>query len=256
MGEALLGGMLRARWQPSDVVVVEKRAERAAQLQDTYGVRVLPAVEAAAGASVLLLVVKPQDMNALLADVSPAVDPAALVLSLAAGITTGFVEERLPEGVAVARAMPNTPALVSQGMAALSPGRHCHDGQLALAEEVLAAVGKVVRVPETSLDAVTAVSGSGPAYVFYVAEAMIDAGVLLGLTRAIATELVAQTIYGSATMLCEPGAHPTMLRENVTSPGGTTAAALRELDDNRVKAAFLAALVSARDRSRELALGS
>ena len=152
--------------------------------------------------------------------------------------------------------MPNTPALVDEGMAAISPGSHCDADHLAIAERLLAATGKVIRVPEKQQDAVTAISGSGPAYIFYVVEAMIEAGVLLGLPRATATELAVQTLFGAATMLRETGQHPTVLREQVTSPAGTTVAALRELDDHKVRAAFITAMEAARDRSRELAGGS
>src|SRR6201999_2157827 len=159
-------------------------------------------------------------------------------------------------GTPVVRVMPNTPALVDEGMAAISAGSHCDDAHLEEAEALLRSCGKVVRVPEAYQDAVTAISGSGPAYIFYVVEAMIEAGVLLGLPRATATELVIQTLVGSAKMLRETGTHPVVLREQVTSPGGTTASALRELEVHRVRAAFLAAMEAARNRSAELAEGS
>ena len=161
----------------------------------------------------------------------------------------------MPEGVAVVRVMPNTPALVDEGMAAVSPGSHCDESHLAEAEELMASVGKVLRIPERQQDAVTAISGSGPAYIFFVVESMIEAGVHLGLPRTTASELVIQTLVGSAKMLRETGTHPTVLREQVTSPGGTTASALRELEIHKVRAAFLAAMEAARDRSRELAEG-
>jgi pyrroline-5-carboxylate reductase len=151
--------------------------------------------------------------------------------------------------------MPNTPALVDEGMSAMSPGAHCTEAQMQVAGELLGAVGKVLTVPEKYQDAVTAISGSGPAYIFYVVEAMIEAGVVLGLPRATAHELVVQTLVGAATMLRETGEHPTVLRENVTSPAGTTAAALRELDDHKVRAAFVTAMEAARDRSQQLANG-
>jgi pyrroline-5-carboxylate reductase len=162
----------------------------------------------------------------------------------------------VPDAVAVVRVMPNTPALVDEGMAAISPGTHCDDAHLARARALLEATGKVVEVPEYHQDAITAISGSGPAYIFYVVEAMIEAGVLLGLPRATSTELVVQTLYGAATMLKETGQHPTVLREQVSSPAGTTMAALRQLDDHKVRAAFLTAMEAARDRSRELSSGS
>lgn len=253
MGEALLAGLLRGRWQPADLLITEKRPERARELEARHGVRVVGNLEAAAGATTLAVVVKPQDMAALLDEIAPVIAPGVLVVSLAAGITTRSIEGRLATGVAVVRAMPNTPAVVDQGITAISPGEHCDEDHLLLAEELLGTVGQVVRVPEHQQDAVTAISGSGPAYLFYVVEAMIEAGVLLGLPRALATQLSVQTMYGAATMLRDTGQHPTVLRENVTSPAGTTVAALRTLDDHKVRAAFLSAIEAARDRSRGLA---
>jgi pyrroline-5-carboxylate reductase len=194
-------------------------------------------------------------MGGVLEELAPHVHSGQTVVSLAAGITTQFIESRLAAGVPVVRVMPNTPALVDEGMAAISPGAHCDDEHLAVAEGMLRSVGKVVRLPEKHQDAVTAISGSGPAYIFYVVEAMIEAGVLLGLPRATATELVVQTLVGAGKMLKETGEHPTVLRENVSSPAGTTVAALRALEDHKVRAAFLTAMEAARDRSRELASG-
>ena len=255
MGETLLSGLLRAGRPAEALVITERRAERAAELSEKYGVRVLDNAEAAAAADTLVLVVKPQDMEALLEEIAPHVAPGNLVVSLAAGITTTFLETRLPAGRAVVRVMPNTPALVDQGMAAVSAGAHCDPGHLREAEALLAATGKVIEVPKKLQDAVTAISGSGPAYIFYVVEAMIEAGVVLGMPRSTATELVVQTLFGAATMIKETGQHPTVLREQVTSPGGTTAAALRELDDHKVRAAFISAMEAAAVRSRELAGG-
>jgi pyrroline-5-carboxylate reductase len=256
MGETLLSGLVRAGRRVDQLLVGEKRAGRARELEERYGVAVVSNVEAARKADTLALVVKPQDMGDLLAEITPELRPGQLVVSLAAGITTAFIEARVPEGVAVVRVMPNTPALVDEGMAAISPGSHCSEDHLAEAEELLASTGKVVRVPERQQDAVTAISGSGPAYIFFVVESMIEAGVHLGLPRATATELVVQTVLGSAKMLRETGTHPAVLREQVTSPAGTTAAALRELEIHKVRAAFLAAMEAARDRSRSLAEGS
>src|SRR5690606_17391587 len=189
-------------------------------------------------ADTVLIVVKPQDIAALLDEIAQAVRPGQLIVSLAAGVTTSFIEARLPQRTAVVRAMPNTPALVGAGIAAISAGAHCDDAQLREAQRLLAATGQVIVVPEQQQDAVTAISGSGPAYVFYVVEAMIEAGVHVGLPRSTATELVVQTLAGSATLLRETGEHPTILRERVTSPGGTTAAALRALDQGQVRASF------------------
>jgi pyrroline-5-carboxylate reductase len=255
MGETLLSGLLRAGRRAEDLLVTERRTERADELRERYGVEVIGNAEAPARAETLVLVVKPQDMEALLDEIAPHVRPGTLVVSLAAGITTAFLEERLPAGTAVVRVMPNTPALVDEGMAAISPGSHCDEQHLLEAEELLRATGKVVRVPEKQQDAVTAISGSGPAYVFFVVESMIEAGVHLGLPRATATELVVQTLVGSAKLLRDTGEHPTVLRERVTSPAGTTAAAMRLLEEGRVRADFLAALEAARDRSRALAAG-
>jgi pyrroline-5-carboxylate reductase len=175
---------------------------------------------------------------------------------VAAGITTAAVEKHLAPRARVVRVMPNTPMLVGEGMSAVCAGAHATDDDLASAERLLGAVGQVVRLPESQLDAVTALSGSGPAYVFLLAEAMIDAGVLTGLPRPVASALAIQTILGSALMLRDSGQSPTLLREAVTSPGGTTAAALRKLEERGLRAAFIDALEAARDRSRELAAGS
>ncbi len=253
MGETLLSGLVRAGRRVDQLLVGEKRADRARELEERYGVAVVSNRDAAAKADTLALVVKPQDMADVLAEIAPDLRAGQLLVSLAAGITTAFIEARVPAGVAVVRVMPNTPALVDEGMAAISPGSHCDEAHLAEVESLMASTGKVLRIPEKQMDAVTAISGSGPAYVFFVVESMIEAGVHLGLPRATATELVVQTVVGSATMLRETGTHPAVLREQVTSPGGTTAAALRELEIHRVRAAFLAAMEAARNRSRDLA---
>jgi pyrroline-5-carboxylate reductase len=252
MGETLVSGLIRAGWAASELVIAEPRPERAQEMSDRYGVQVAKTPDAAQQAETVVLVVKPQDMPAVLAEVGPHMHAGQLVVSLAAGITTAALERSLGPEVAVVRVMPNTPALVDEGMAAIAPGSHCDEGHLEQAEAMLRAVGRVVRVPERQMDAVTAVSGSGPAYVFFVVEAMIEAGVHLGLPRRTATDLVVQTLVGSAKLLRETGEHPVVLREQVTSPGGTTAAALRELEDHRVRAAFLSALQAARDRSAAL----
>jgi pyrroline-5-carboxylate reductase len=256
MGETLLSGLVRAGRRVDQLMVGEKRAERAQELEERYGVAVVSNREAAAKADTVALVVKPQDMGDVLEEISPELRAGQLVVSLAAGITTSFIESRVPEGVAVVRVMPNTPALVDEGMAAISPGSHCDDAHLAEVESLMASTGKVLRIPEKQMDAVTAISGSGPAYIFFVVESMIEAGVHLGLPRATATDLVVQTLVGSAAMLRETGTHPVVLREQVTSPSGTTASALRELEIHKVRAAFLAAMEAARNRSRELAEGS
>src|ERR671911_2516143 len=256
MGETLLSGLVRAGRRVDQLLVGEKRAARADELVERYGVAVVSNLEAATKADTVALVVKPQDMAEVLDEIAASLRPGQLLVSLAAGITTTFIESRVPAGVAVVRVMPNTPALVDEGMAAISPGSHCDESHLAEAESLLASTGKVLRIPEKQMDAVTAISGSGPAYIFFVVESMIEAGVHLGLPRATATDLVVQTLVGSAKMLRETGTHPVVLREQVTSPGGTTAAALRELEIHKVRAAFLAAMEAARNRSRELAEGN
>ncbi len=255
MGEALLSGLLRGDRMGDTFVVADKRQDRLAELHDRYGVEAATNEEATRVADVVVLVVKPQDIFAVADAISAELKPDALVVSLAAGVTTASLEARLPVGTPVVRVMPNTPALVDQGMSAVSPGAHCDAEHVAMAVRLMTCVGKVVEVPETQQDAVTAISGSGPAYIFYTVEAMIEAGVGLGLPRRLATELTLQTVYGAATMLRETGEHPVVLRENVTSPAGTTAAALRILEDHKVRAAFLAALEAARNRSVELAGG-
>jgi pyrroline-5-carboxylate reductase len=252
MGEALLSGLLRAGRAPGDVTVVERSEARAAELRAAYGVCAVPAAEAAKNAATLIVAVKPQDMAAALAEVSPLLGPGQVVISIAAGIRTAFIEERLPAGVPVVRVMPNTPALVAEAMSVISAGECATEEHLALAEELFRSVGKVARVPESQQDAATALSGSGPAYVYYLVESMVDAGILLGVPRATALELVIQAVYGAATMLRDSGEHPVILREAVTSPAGTTIAAIRELETHRVRAAFLDAIEAARDRGREL----
>jgi pyrroline-5-carboxylate reductase len=252
MGEALLSGLLRAGRAPADVAVVVRRPDRGAELTAAYGIPVLSAAEAAKNASTLVLGVKPQDMSKLLDEIAPFVNPGQLIVSIAAGITTSFIERRLPVEVPVVRVMPNTPALVDEAMSVISAGAYAAPEHLARTEEMLRPVGRVLRVPESHQDAATALSGSGPAYVFYLVEAMVDAGILLGLPRRSALELVTQTVYGAATMLRDSGEHPVILRDAVTSPGGTTIAAVRELEKHGVRAAFLDAIEAARDRASEL----
>jgi pyrroline-5-carboxylate reductase len=256
MGEMMLAGLLRSGRAPRDVLVAEKRAERALELEEKYAVRVLSNLEAAAEADTLILAVKPQDLGVLLTEISPVLRPGQLLVSLAAGLTLSFIESHVPVGVAVVRVMPNTPALVGEGMAALARGVGCSDDQFDEAESLVSSTSRVVRIPESQMDAVTAVSGSGPAYVFLVAEAMIAAGLELGLPAEIVPELVTQTLLGSATMLRESGTDPAVLRQQVTSKGGTTAAAIAEFQSRDLSAAFLAAMTAARDRSIELAAGT
>ncbi|AEW94956.1 MULTISPECIES: pyrroline-5-carboxylate reductase [Streptomycetaceae] len=256
IGEALLSGMIRAGWSPSDLLVTTRRPERAEELRARYGVEAVGNAEAAKAADTLIVTVKPQDMSALLDELAPHVPADRLVISAAAGVPTTLFEQRLAEGTPVVRVMPNTPVVVDEGMSVISAGTHATEAHLARAEAIFKPVGKTLRVPESQQDAATALSGSGPAYFYYLVEAMTDAGILLGLPRAQAHDLIVQAAIGAAVMLRDSGEHPVKLREAVTSPAGTTISAIRELENHGVRAALLAALEAARDRSRELASGN
>ena len=253
MGEALLSGLVAGGWAPiGDLRVVERLPGRAGELAERFpGLDVGAEVAAAAGH---VLAVKPADVEgacrALADDGS-----TAPVLSIAAGVTIGRLEAALAPGTPVVRAMPNTPALVGAGVAAVAAGSAAGEADVTWAEEVLGAVGTVVRVDEAALDAVTGLSGSGPAYVFLVAEALIEAGVLAGLPRPVSQALATGTLLGAARLLDESSEGPEALRAAVTSPGGTTAAGLRALEHHGVRAAFLDAVMAATERSRELGAG-
>jgi pyrroline-5-carboxylate reductase len=257
IGEALISGLLSSRWrEPSELTASCRRPERMAEVSERYGVAAtLSNVEAANGAAIVVIAVKPQDIEGLLGEIGGLLSPDQIVLSVAAAIRTATIERLIAPGVPVVRAMPNTPAMVHEGIAGVCAGAHASDDHLALAEEVLAHLGASVRVAEPYMDAVTAVSGSGPAYFALLAEAMIEAGILLGLSREISTQLVVQTMLGTAKQLRDQRMHPVELREMVTSPGGTTISAIRELERAGVRAAFLNAIQAAMDRSRELAAG-
>ena len=257
MGEALISGLIRSGGRRADEIKVTcRREERANELAERYGVAAtLDNLEAVSWAQTLVLIVKPQDMETLLHAVGSHVRPDQLVISFAAGIRTSFVQDFVPEGVPVVRVMSNVAVLVDEAMSVVSPGADADDKHLSVAEELLGYVGKVLRLPEVHLDAITATSGSGPAYFFLLAEAMIEACILLGLSRDVATDLIIQTMLGSANMLRDTGKHPVELREMVTSPGGTTIAAIRHLEEAGVRAAFLNAIDAARQRSAELARG-
>lgn len=257
MGEALISGLIRSGGRKVDEIMVTcRREERARELGLRYGVATsLSNPEAVDWAETLVLMVKPQDMEALLAQAGSGMKPEQLVVSFAAGIRTSFVEQFVAPDVPVVRVMSNVAVLVDEAMSVVSPGARAEDKHLSIAEELLGYVGKVIRLSEVHLDAVTATSGSGPAYFFLLAEAMIEACILLGLSRDVATELIIQTMLGSAKMLRDTGKHPVELREMVTSPGGTTIEAIRHLEEAGVRAAFLNAIDKARHRSAELARG-
>jgi pyrroline-5-carboxylate reductase len=251
MGEAVLAGLVRSGRSPADLLAGVRRPDRGQELAERYGVRALPAHEAAAEAEVVVLGIKPYDVVAVLAALD--LRPGQLVVSLAAGIPTEAMEAAVPDGVAVVRTMPNTPSHLGEGMTVVAGGASASDDDVADAVALMRTVGDVAVVPEKHVDAAAAISGSGPAYVFYVAEALVEAGVHLGLPRTTASQLVTQTLAGSSLLLRETGEHPAVLREQVTSPGGTTAAALRVLESAAVRAAFLDATRANRDRSREIA---
>jgi pyrroline-5-carboxylate reductase len=255
IGESLLAGLLSSEWRtPDEVAVTGRRDGRIAELHERYGVpATLSNAEAVAGAALVVVSVKPQDIEALLSEVSGHLKPEQTVLSVAAAIPTSAIERHLEGEIPVVRSMPNAPATVHEGIAGVCAGTHAREEHLRLAEEALAHLGAVVRVPERYMDAVTAVSGSGPAYFALLAEAMIEAGILLGLGREVSTQLVVQTMLGTAKLLRDERMHPVELREAVTSPGGTTISAIRELEQAGVRAAFLNAIQAAMDRSRELA---
>jgi pyrroline-5-carboxylate reductase len=255
IGESLLSGLLSSGWRDaSEVVVTARRDEQLGELRDRYDAEATTDnVAAVTGAGIVVVAVKPQDIDGLLAAVGEHLTTEQTVVSVAAAIPTAHIEERIADGVPVVRAMPNAPATVHEGMAGICAGAYAGDEHLAAAEELLSHLGRVVRVPETWMDAITAVSGSGPAYFALLAEAMIEAGILLGLSREVSTTLVVQTMFGTAKQLRDQGMHPVELRESVTSPGGTTIAAIRELEQAGVRAAFLNAIQAAMDRGRELA---
>jgi pyrroline-5-carboxylate reductase len=254
IGESLLAGLVASGWRkPEELVATARRAEHVTELEGRHGVKVTTSnTDAVAGAALIVIAVKQQDMGALLEEIGSLLTSEQTILSVAAAVSTSKIEARLGGDVPVVRAMPNTPSTVQEGMAGICAGAHADDAHLTLAEDVLGHLGAVVRVPEYAMDAVTAVSGSGPAYFALVAESMIEAGILLGLSREISTQLVVQTMFGTAKLLRDEKIHPVELRENVTSPGGTTIRAIRELERAGVRAAFLNAIQAGMERSREL----
>ena len=254
MAESMIAGLLKNALIPAaHVVASHPRDDRRHRLEERFGIRTTESnFEAARDTDLVILTIKPQVLQVVMRQLSGTLSRDQVVVSVIAGAPIDVLVNGLGHQ-AVVRVMPNTPAQVDEGMAAISAGSHSDQEHLDRVTEILSATGRVVTVPERYQDAVTAISGSGPAYLFFVVEAMIEAGVHLGLPRDISTELVVQTMLGSAKLLRETGEHPTVLRERVTSPGGTTAAAVRQLEDHKVRAAFLGAMEAARDRSRELA---
>jgi pyrroline-5-carboxylate reductase len=254
MAEALMKGLLRAHVAtPEEIICTDKRGERGPELTHKYGVRFekenLAAVRAA---SIVVLSVKPQAMNRLLEEIKPGLDETKLVISIAAGVPIEAIERKVGHGVRIIRTMPNTPALVGAGATALAPGEHATEADLAQAKALFEAVGMAVVVEEPLLDAVTGLSGSGPAYIFLIIEALADGGVKAGLARDQAQELAAQTVLGSAKLLIETGEHPGRLKDQVTSPGGTAIAGLHTLEAGGLRTTLMDAVETAANRSREL----
>ncbi|MGV9825871.1 pyrroline-5-carboxylate reductase [Gordonia sp. NPDC003429] len=248
IGEALLAGLMGAGTPAKNLVMAEKNEKRATEIADEYGVLVADIRAAAEGAQYVFLAVKPEDVDAVLRQLSSADDPGEserVTVSLVAGLPTARYEQVLQAGSPVVRVMPNTPMLVNEAMSAVSAGRHVDAEQLGAVVRLLESVGKVTVIPERLMDAVTALSGSGPAYVFLMAESMIDAGVALGLSRQQATEMTVQTIRGAGILMSDSGLSPVDLRAAVTSPGGTTAAAIRELESGGLRAAMYRATEAA-----------
>jgi len=255
MGEALARGLFASGWSPADLVLVDIRGDRLDEIGTALGVDTSSdSADACGRAAGVLLAVKPQDAPTALQTISSSIGSSGLV-SIVAGLSTASIEEHLGHGSSVVRAMPNTPARVGKGVTALATGSHATKATRNLAEAVFAAVGPVVWLDEAQLDAVTALSGSGPAYVFYLAEAMVDAGIELGLAKDVASTLVFATIEGAGVMLQQTGEQPAVLRQQVTSPGGTTAAAIEVLESKAVRGSIVDALRAARDRSEELGRG-
>jgi len=256
MAEALVKGLLRAQVAaPGEILCTDRRLERGPELTGKYGVRFGASNAAAAReAAIVVLSVKPQAMNKLLEEIAPAVDDRKLVISIAAGVPIEAIERKLGHGrgMRIVRTMPNTPALVGAGATALSPGEHATEADLEQARSLFEAVGRAVVVDEPLLDAVTGLSGSGPAYIFLIIEALADAGVKMGLGRQQAQDLAAQTVLGSAKLLIETGEHPGRLKDQVTSPGGTAIAGLHTLEAGGLRTTLMNAVETATRRSHEL----
>jgi pyrroline-5-carboxylate reductase len=256
MAEALIKGLLAAGVRPEQLIATDVRTDRLETIRKAYRIDTLTNNrEAVTKAQILLLAVKPQVMNAVLTDLNGTVVEDHLILSIAAGIRTAFIEGKFSQPTRVVRIMPNTPALVMAGASAIAPGRHATTADLETARLIFEAVGRVVQVEEHLMDAVTGLSGSGPAYIFVLIEALSDAGVRMGLSREVATLLAAQTVFGSARMVLETGEHPAKLKDMVTSPGGTTAAGLHVLEQAGFRGTLRAAVDAATRRSQELEKG-
>jgi pyrroline-5-carboxylate reductase len=257
MAEAMVRGLLRAEAaRPEDVTATDRRPEQLEMFRKTFGIQTTDDNHAAAKqAEVVVMAVKPQTMNKALDQIAAAVDPQKLVISIAAGVPIAAIERKLGRGARIVRAMPNTPALVGAAATAISSGEHATDEDMALAKALFDSIGMTVVVEESLLDAVTGLSGSGPAYVFLIIEALSDAGVKVGLPRYTAQKLAAQAVLGSAKLLIETGIHPGQLKDQVTSPGGTAIAGLHTLEAGGLRTTLINAVEAASKRSRELGEG-
>lgn len=253
MANAIIRGLIRAGEKPANITATVKRAEKKAELEQTHGISVgFDNVAAARDADIVVLAVKPQAMDKLLTQIAPVIDAKKLVISVAAGVPIAAIERRFGSGARIVRSMPNTPALVGLGATAVSGGEHATPSDLELAKKMFDAVGTTWVLDEVLLDAVTGLSGSGPAYIFLIIEALSDAGVKVGLSRHVALKLAAQTVYGSAKLLLETGAHPGTLKDQVTSPGGTAIAGLHTLEAGGLRTTLIDAVESATHRARQL----
>lgn len=252
MGEAILASLVQAV-DPQRVRVTTHTPANAQAHQQTYTVRAVESnTEAVRGAAAVLVAVKPKDFAAVLQEISPALEPDAVLISVAAGLPTSFLEKHIARKLPVVRVMPNTPVTIGQGVSVMSAGSHATEAHLDQVAELLAETGTVLRVDEQYQDAVTSISGSGPAYVFYVIDALAEAGVLGGLPRDMSQQLAAATVAGAGAMAAQTGEHPVVLREKVSSPAGTTVNGVRQLDDHGVRSGVIAAAEAARRRSEEL----
>lgn len=254
MAEALIKGLIGSgKVRPTDIRASRRKTDSLAMLAEAYGIGAAETnASCVEGAQIIVLAVKPQVMPTVLAELADTLAPDALVISIAAGVTTTTLEHGLRPGTRIVRAMPNTAAQVGRSATAIAQGAHATAQDLAVAKELFEAVGRVVTVEEANLDAVTGLSGSGPAYIFLIIEALADAGVKVGLSRAVAQELAAQTLLGSAHMLLETGEHPGRLKDQVTTPGGTTIAGLHTLEAGGLRVTLMNAVEAATRRAREL----
>ncbi|WP_045730469.1 pyrroline-5-carboxylate reductase [Pseudarthrobacter chlorophenolicus] len=260
MNEAILGGLVEAGTNPADIVATVRRAERAAELAERYhGITAIAGEEepdnnrqAAKGSAVVILGVKPVGIADLAREISPALTPDTIVVSVAAAVSIAQLEAALPAGQPVIRTMPNTPSKLGRGVISVSPGTNCTPGQLQQVKDLFHGAGTVVEVPEEQVDALSAISGSGPAYAFYLAEAMASAGEELGLDRELAVLLARETVAGAGFMLAEPGADPSVLRKSVTSPNGTTERAIATFDEQGIPSIIAAGARAAADRAAEI----